>query len=504
MSNIHIIGKNLRFMVLNRIATVLVSFFLFPFIVRYTGQEIYGIYLIVMTVTGYFGIFDFGVMSALTKYVSEYNGKGDIKRINSIINASFSFYVIVGVIVAIVLFFIAEYFTFFFKINLENVPIAKKLFTVAAISALFVWPSSTFRGTIEGLNLWSIEAIVNMCIQICNLITAFMVFNLGYGIILFFGCSQLFTILGNTAYLIVSKRKCRLSFKFPYYDQNTLRHIFSFSLYMFLSSLLNLFLFQIHNIIIGYFISMSAVTIYAVAYNMQNYFRSINSTLGGPPWTVASEMEGKGDIDGQRKLLFKGTKYMTAIFVPMVLIVFFFAEPFIKYWMGPGFEESVLPTRIIILFWIFNSTLEIAAGMLSAKGVVKKPLYIQVWVAITNIIIGISLIKYIGISAIALGLTISMGCIAFPFLLRLSLNNLNVKIREYFDKAIKENLKLYGLTIILSFLTINIFYPKNMFFTIVEMSAIFTLVMSVLFYFISLDQAAKTEIKQLIGVEINN
>ena len=500
MSKIRLIGRNIRFRILNSILALLITFFLFPFIVRHTGQELYGVYLIVMTVTGYFGLLDLGVMSALTKYVSEYNGIGDAAAINRIINASLSFYVLIGLVAALFLFACSIYFDRIFKIETQNLVLVRQLFIIAAISSLFTWPLSTFRGTVEGLNLWDIEATVNMTVQILNALFAVMIFTAGHGIVLYFVSSQILNILGCMAFYLVSKKKTPFRILFPYLDVKTFKFIFKFSSFMFLGSLVSIFLFQIHNFIIGYFISLSAVTIFAVAYNIQNYFRYINSAIGAPPWTMASEMEGRGDYDGQRTLLFKGTKYMSVVFLPVVLITFFFAEPFINYWMGPGFQESVLPARIIILFWLFNGTIEPATGMLSAKGIVKKPLYIQLVVAIANIVIGIALIKIIGITAIALGLTLSMIIIGAPLYLRLSLRSLNVSFMEYFNKAVKSNLLLYLFVAVLSFVLARYWYPKNIYFTLFEMAVIY-LISLTLYYVVILNKDQKTEIRRLAGIE---
>lgn len=500
MSKISIIGRNIRFTILSRLLALIITFFLFPFIVRHTGQELYGVYLIVMTVTGYFGLLDLGVMSALTKYVSEYNGIGDVGAINRIINASFSFYVLIGLVAALFLFGCSMYFDFFFRIEAQNLVLVRQLFTIAAISSLLTWPFSTFRGTVQGLNLWDVEATVNMTVQIFNAFFAVIIFTAGYGIVLYFIASQILNIMGCMTFYLVSKKKTPFTISFPYLDVKTFRFIFNFSSFMFLSSLVSIFLFQIHNFIIGYFISLSAVTIFAVAYNIQNYFRYINSAIGAPPWTMASEMEGRGDYDGQRTLLFKGTKYMSVVFLPVVLITFFFAEPFINYWMGPGFQESVLPAKIIILFWLFNGTIEPAAGMLSAKGIVKKPLYIQVFVAIANIVIGIVLIKIIGITAIALGLTLSMIIIGAPLYLRLSLRSLNVSFMEYFNKAVKSNLLLYLFVAVLSFVLSRYWYPKNIYFTLFEMAIIYVISLA-LYYVVILNKDEKTEIRRLAGIE---
>jgi O-antigen/teichoic acid export membrane protein len=488
-------------MILNRILSLIITFFLFPFIVRQTGQELYGVYLIVMTVTGYFGLLDLGVMSALTKYVSEYNGVGDATAINRIINASLSFYVLIGLIAALFLFVSSMYFDRFFSIETQNLTLVRQLFIIAGVSSLLTWPLNTFRGTVEGLNLWDVEAVVNMTVQILNALSAVIIFTTGYGIVLYFLSSQILNILGCITFYLVSKKKTPFKILFPYLDVKTFKFIFKFSSFMFLGSLISIFLFQIHNFIIGYFISLSAVTIFAVAYNIQNYFRYINSAIGAPPWTIASEMEGRRDYDGQRTLLFKGTKYMSVVFLPVVLITFFFAEPFINYWMGPGFQDSVLPAKIIILFWLFNGTIELAAGMLSAKGIVKEPLYIQLVVAITNIAIGLALIKIVGVTAIALGLTLSMIFIGAPLYLRMSLKSLKVSFAEYFNKAVKGNLFLYLFVAVSSYVLLKFWYPNNVYFTLFEMAAIY-LISLALYYFFVLNKDEKVEIRRIVGMEV--
>lgn len=494
------IGRNISFVVVSRVIAIGISFCIFPFIVKYVGKEVYGVYLIVSTVTGYFGILDFGVMSALMKYVSEFNGRKDSEMVGKIVNASFSFYVLVGIIMAALLFLCRGYFTNFFRIGPANIPIVRQLFLVAGISALFIWPLNTFRGTVQGLNLWHIDSFVNVGVQLSSALAAFFLLRSGYGIVQLFVVSQFLTVLGGAILYTTVKRKALLKIIFPYNDAGTFKMIFNFSIFMFLSSILNIFLFQAHNIIIGYFVSMSAVTIYAVAYNIQNAFRVINSTLGAPPWIVASEMEGRKDYAAQKTLLVKGTKYMSAVFIPIVLIVLVFAGPFINYWMGPGFRDSILPARIIIIFWLFNGTSELAAGMLSAKGIVRRPLMIQLAIALLSIVISLSLIKRLGIAAVALGLTVSMVCVGFPSYILLSLRTLKISFKEYFSRSIKSNLVLYLSGTILAWISLRLFYPKNLLFTIFEMAVIYGIVLSV-YYFKFLSASEKADIKTLAGYE---
>jgi O-antigen/teichoic acid export membrane protein len=495
MPNKRIIGKNISFLAANRIVSVVISFFLFPFVIKYVGKEIYGVYLVVMTITGYFGLLDFGVMAALTKYVSEYNGKKDKGSVNKIVNASFTFYVLIGVTAALLLFFFSLHFAKYFKLLPSNIPIAKDLFIAAALSALLAWPLNTFRGFVQGLNLWDIDASVNISVQILNGIFTYILLSSGYGIIQLFILNQTLTILGSGVLYIIVRKKCDFKITFPYTEFKTFKFIFDFSFFCFVSVLISSFIFQIQSLIIGYFISLSAVSIYAVAYNIQSFLRAINSTIGAPPWIIASEMEGRGEYEKQKQLLFKGTKYMSAVFLPIILIMFVFAEPFIVYWMGNAFSESILPAKIIILFWIFNGTLELASGMLSAKGIVKKPLLIQICVAIANIFIMLCFIKKLGILAPAIGLTFSMILIGFPLTLRLSLKSLKIKISDYFKKSIRSNLWLYIFVILLSEVTLHYCYPKSIFMVIIEMGSIYGISLSL--YYMRLSKINKQDIKGL-------
>ncbi len=229
---------------------MVVSFLLFPFIVAHVGKEVYGVYLIVTSVTGYFGLLDFGVMSALTKYVSEYHGKGDNDTINKIINASFTFYVIIGVIISALLFICAAYFTRFFKVDPASVDIIRRLFIVAALSAVFVWPLSTFRGTIQGLNMWNADAAVTVFNQVLLAAATFFMLSKGFGIVALFVITQILLILGNLILYHIMNKNIDFRMIFLYKHKDTFKFVFNFSFFMFLSSLLTIILFQFDNIII--------------------------------------------------------------------------------------------------------------------------------------------------------------------------------------------------------------------------------------------------------------
>ncbi|MBI1866261.1 MAG: oligosaccharide flippase family protein [Candidatus Staskawiczbacteria bacterium] len=490
MSRKRTISSNIKYNIINYGISFAVGLVLFPFIVSHVGKEVYGAYLLVMTFIGYFGVLDFGIGTAVVKYIAEFMGRGDKEGTSKIINSSLFFYIIVGLISAVTLLILSFYFDRIFNIGTANVAIMRQLFWVAAIASLFIWPGRTFDGVLYGLQRFDWLAINNIAITILTAISAYFIFLNNFGMVWFLALSY-FLIIARyiISYIILRHRILKIHIFSPHFDKETSKKIFSFSFFVFLSSLLSLLIFNFDSFVIGTFASVSAVTLYGVGYSLQNGFRAVNSLIGGPLFSASASLEGKNEQGKQKELLFKGTKYMTMIFAPAVIITIIFAELFITNWMGPGFAESILPAQFLIAFWLFNGTIQVGSGLATAKGHVKVFFKISFLNALLNVGLSLALVKPLGILGVVLGTTIPMILIDFPLSLYQILKIMKVSFKDFFNLAIKKNIGLYFFTIILSGLSLKVFQPSNVFLTIVQMGAVYAVVIAFGFYlFLSFEE----------------
>src|SRR5437868_11889875 len=67
---------------------VLVGIFLSPYILHRLGDEAFGLWVLIYSITGYYGLFDFGIRSSIVRYVSKYTALNDSEELNHIINTS--------------------------------------------------------------------------------------------------------------------------------------------------------------------------------------------------------------------------------------------------------------------------------------------------------------------------------------------------------------------------------------------------------------------------------
>lgn len=499
LSKAGLIGRNIKFSALGKGITFLVSFILFPFIVSRLGKEIYGIYRLVFSIIAYVAIMDLGVHSAVTKFVAEFKGKNDTETLNKLISTALSFYTLVGIVSALILVVFSFYFDSIFKVAPASRAIGQKLLLITAGASVLMWPSNTFKGAIQGLQRYDWLAVMGSLVQICYAGLAYFLLTHGFGVIQLMIAFLASTIVGNFLLSIgVYRNLASLKITFPCFDKETFWMIFKYGIVLFSASIFGLIIFQTDYFIIGIFASVSAVTIYAVGTTLQSYIRTINALIGSPIVPAASELDGRKDETNIRKLLFRGTKYTTAVFLPMVIITLFFLKPFITHWMGPGFEASVWPATVLISFWLFNGILEVGGAILSGKGIIRIFLWALAVNAAVNLALSLILVRFLGILGVALGTTIPMVLISFPWVLSVILKKLKVTLREFFNLSLKGNLKFFLLSAILPIITLKFIYPENILWTLLEMAGIYLVVIST--YFLFLSPGERQEVRDVIGI----
>lgn len=82
------------------------TFFATPFIVRGLGNEQYGLYALM---TGFIAYsFSFNIGRAITKYVVEFNARGEKKKVSQIISATFFLSLLVATVGSLILIFLSE------------------------------------------------------------------------------------------------------------------------------------------------------------------------------------------------------------------------------------------------------------------------------------------------------------------------------------------------------------------------------------------------------------
>src|SRR5882762_9056113 len=75
---------------------VLVGIFLSPYILHRLGDAAFGLWVLIFSITGYYGLFDLGIRSSIVRYVAKYAATGEHEELNSLINTAMIAYSGIG------------------------------------------------------------------------------------------------------------------------------------------------------------------------------------------------------------------------------------------------------------------------------------------------------------------------------------------------------------------------------------------------------------------------
>src|SRR5947209_754419 len=87
-----VVVRNVGLNFLSQFWFAAISIVSLPYIVHSLGATLFGVYVLVSAILGYFAFLDFGMGDALTKYVAEYDAAGDQGAVSRTLQTGFATY----------------------------------------------------------------------------------------------------------------------------------------------------------------------------------------------------------------------------------------------------------------------------------------------------------------------------------------------------------------------------------------------------------------------------
>src|SRR5580698_9483831 len=75
-----------------------VNFFVSPYVVHHLGDTGYGVWTVILSLTGYLGLLDLGVRGAVTRYVAKFHTQGDHDKASNLASSAMVIFATAGLI----------------------------------------------------------------------------------------------------------------------------------------------------------------------------------------------------------------------------------------------------------------------------------------------------------------------------------------------------------------------------------------------------------------------
>jgi O-antigen/teichoic acid export membrane protein len=399
-------GSALR--VINLVVAAFVSVLIMPFVVRTLGDRQYGIWSLVGTFIGYYGLLDLGLSAAVTRHLGCALGAHDEKDCNRVFNTTFWANTALGLVVLIASAAGVATAPLFCK-TAEDTALFSKLILILGLSLAIQFPSRVLIDALDANLFLARSAALNLLGTVLRPILIVWALLSGFGLIGLAWATFLSAIptIPLAAYFVFRALPfLRLTTK--YWCRATLKKLLSFSLYSFIIRISNTLRFQVDLIVVGSFLSLAAVTHYRVAGALGQYFGELMWAIMGVFLPVFSRMHGANDHAGIRRTFFFANKIAFCIssFITFGLIAW--GKPFIARWMGPKYLDAYPVLVVMALSYHLNVFQGPMVGLLYAVSKHKFYAYLNLAEGSINLILSLVLVRHFGMIGVALGTLIPM------------------------------------------------------------------------------------------------
>jgi O-antigen/teichoic acid export membrane protein len=389
-------------------AGIAAAFVVTPIVVRGLGDERYGVWSLVESVLVYLTLFDFGLTASVVRYVARFEAIADADSRNRVFSASLALFGIMGVVVLLIAVALGAAAPLLFRIPPDLVAEARWMFVLLGVNLGLGLPLSIYLNVLFGLGHYPTSSAIRVIHLIVGSILTVIVVTRGGGLIAL-GCliTAMSAAQNLTLAWAVHRYLPNLRFSPALVDWATFREIRSYSLNAFFSALATRISFQTDAIVIGIFLSPSAITYFAIGSKIIDYFKTLFTSMTGVLTPAFSAMDARGENEGIRKLTIRMSRYVFWAILPVQVGLFVLGKPFLALWLGPRYAESSFPTLLVLAIPLaLYLTQAMAARVLFGTGRLEWFARAMMVEAAANLILSVAFARPLGIVGVALGTTI--------------------------------------------------------------------------------------------------
>ncbi|MEZ4706691.1 MAG: oligosaccharide flippase family protein [Caldilineaceae bacterium] len=409
----------------------IIFFFLTPVILHRLGDERFGIWTFAVAIMGYSSIASLGLPSALVRYFSHYYSLHKEREVNEVTNSAMSLLIPLCFLV--------------FLLNvLSSTQFAKSVMPSSyqhqEVIFAFILVGSEFALLLilQGVRqiIFALEKIViyNAISIGMAIMRAMLIYHLVQSQNILMLCLISLLSVGTELFLsvfVLRRLYPKLKFGFKYVAINKSRLLLNYGIQVAIMNWAYVLTFSTNLIVIGLFISTTAVGIYSIATRLLEFERGIIGHLTQVFIPRSSALDSLSQTSALRNMCLLGTKYCFAIALLFSIYSVYLGETFIDIWIKGNYSELSWQVLVILsIGQLVVLTFSAAGAILVGIGRQRLMCILAIFEGIAHLILSIVLARVWGILGVAIGTTVPYLVATAPVMVYLLHQNLNICMTE--------------------------------------------------------------------------
>ena len=394
---------------------VLLSFILTPILITKLGDENYGIWALIGSIIGMYGLLDLGLDSAILRYVSYYNGKNDKRSIDSVLTTSLIAYIFIGILIFLFSLISLDFFVNFFNVAPKNINNFKYTIIFIGSSVAITFPTNVFRTNLISFEFYIYNNIIRIVTEVIRVTSIIFILNIGYGIREVALITLLMAIVNFIIYFTISNVLNKVHLNISLYSPKILKKLLLFGFPALITILAHLLRVQVDSIVIAKWMDFSSVTLYNVSVKLTMFLTQFIMAISAVLDPRFGSLLGMKDYTRIKKIFYESSTIIATLTFSVGFSLLIFGKSLLNLWVGSSYMGSYIILCILATGQMMACIQMPLISLLFALNNHRIVAVISIAEGIFNLTLSIILVHYFGIIGVATGTLIPI-MIRLPFM----------------------------------------------------------------------------------------
>lgn len=377
-----------------------------PWMIHSIGKEDYGLFTLALSVISLF-VFDFGLSSAVTRFVSNYLAENRQDKVNNCLGLVYRLYFIIDIFLFLLLSGVYLFIPGIYKeLTPEEIEKFKVIYIMAASFSVVSLPFIPVNGILTANEKFTQIKLCDILHKVLVVSTMTIVLLLGYGLY-----TLVMVNIWSGLIAFVAKSWCvfkytKTTINISYFNKNELKELLGFSGWATIISLCKRLIFTISPTIWGFFCGSASIAVFGIANAIEGYVFYFADAISGMflPRVSRVLIKENGSI---LPLMIKVGRIQLFIVSAIIIGFICIGNDFINLWVGEQFNDCYICIILLIIPSFFQLPQEVGTQAIIVQNKVKEQAMVFIVMGLINILLGIFLTWQFGVLGMCVSVSIS-------------------------------------------------------------------------------------------------
>ena len=425
---------------LSSLVTGLIGFLLIPFMIARVGVTEFGLVGIsnIFAMSGYISLLEMGFQSSIAVYIAEFYSKKEEHKILQLLNTTLVLFFVIGTLLMLLGMGLSDIFIqYVLQIPDAYQDSFKTALLLIFVSYIFQFPTIAFAGLFQGLQRFDLLKGVQTATVILAALGIIFLLSLGYNYLAIIVCTVLSLFIQFFLYLYFAYRKLPFfMISYEHFSRDIISTIWKMSKFLSIGNIASVIHLHTPRIIVGIFLGPVFMASFDVIVKLPRFIKSQLGFLNSAVMSAASELKVHAQYGTLRELFIRGLRYQFVIALPIITCSIFFAEEFLRAWVGRSFENLASLLQLALL-WNFMTPIVNYGGsiLVGMNRKLERITILHVMTAILGIIISVILAQRYKLNGIIIGYVLSY-MLTLPWYLSMYLREFDIKYPNFLKETV--------------------------------------------------------------------